>query len=144
MDNLRSVIKNLFCYMSVQQVLNEKNRYENISEDLFVRLGASYIRRYSNDELRNMYHYMQHEFEWQNRRISGLEGDGKKDGLNVFDTLLTFNFSVLIEENGEPLCKYVHLLRWREMITALEEDLFVTSFLAQSDIQRGVTRKSFF
>lgn len=144
MDNLRSVIKNLFCYMSVQQVLNEKNRYEKISEELFVRLGASYIRRYSNDELRNMYHYMQHEFEWQNRRISGLEGDGKKDGLNVFDTLLTFNFSVLIEENGEPLCKYVHLLRWREMITALEEDLFVTSFLAQSDIQRGVTRKSFF
>lgn len=144
MDNLRSVIKNLFCYMPVQQILETNNRYENIDEDLFVRLGASYIRRYSNDELRNMFHFMQHEFEWQNRRICGRESGKEAESLNVFDTLLTFNFSVLIEENGEPRCRYAHLLRWREMITALEEDLFVTSFLAQSDIQRGVTRKNFF
>lgn len=144
MDNLRSVIKNLFCYISVQQILASDDRYESIDEELFVKLGASYIRRYSNDELKNMYHFMCYEFEWQNLRISGMGRNGKEESLNVFDTLLAFNFSVLIEENGEPLCRYVHLLRWREMITALEEDLFVTSFLAQSDIQRGVVRKNFF
>lgn len=144
MDNLRSVIKNLFCYISVQQILKVDDRYEGIDEELFVKLGASYIRQYSNDELKNMYHFMRHEFEWQNLRIGGVKRDGQEESLNVFDTLSAFNFSVLIEENGEPLCRYVHLLRWREMITALEEDLFVTSFLAQSDIQRGVTRKSFF
>lgn len=144
MDNLRSVIKNLFCYISVQQILASDDRYESIDEELFVKLGASYIRRYSNDELKNMYHFMRHEFEWQNLRISGMGSNGKEENLNVFDTLLAFNFSVLIEENGEPLCRYVHLLRWREMITALEEDLFVTSFLALSDIQRAVVRKNFF
>lgn len=146
MDNLRSVIRNLFCYMPVLQILELEDCYEKISEELFVKLGSSYIRQYSNDELRNMYHNMRHEFKWQNRRITGFEsrsGDSG-DNLNVFDTLVAFNFSVLIEENGVPLCQYVHLLRWREMITALEEDLFVTSFLALCDIQRGVTRKNFF
>ncbi len=162
MDNLRGVIKNLFCYMPPGKILSTDDRYRCIDEDLFVSLGANYIRQYSNDELRNMYHYMKHEFEWQNRKFSRAEtGRGKteqdeeydekvyvetgmEENLNVFDTLLAFNFSVLIEENSEPLCQYIHLLRWREMITALEEDLFVTSFLAKNDIQRGVTRKNFF
>ena len=144
MDNLRGVIKNLFCYMPPRQILETNNRYQCISEKLFVSLGASYMRQYSNDELRNMYHYMQNEFEWQNRKISGESVRHQEENMNVFDTLLAFNFSVLIEENGEPLCRYVHLLRWREMITALEEDLFVASFLAENDILRGVTRKNFF
>ena len=144
MDNLRGVIKNLFCYMSSQQILNANDTYKSINEEIFVRLGANYIQRYSNDELRNMYHFMQHEFQWQNRKINGVEGKINEDNINVFDTLLTFNFSVLIEENGVPLCQYIHLLRWREMITSLEEDLFVTSFLAQNDILRGVVRKNFF
>ena len=144
MDNLRGVIKNLFCYMSPQRILTTNDIYRCISEELFVSLGANYIRQYSNDELRNMYNYMQHEFEWQNRKISGVENRHRGKNMDVFDTLLAFNFSVLIEESGEPLCQYIHLLRWREMITALEEDLFVTSFLAQSDILRGVSRKNFF
>lgn len=148
MDNLRGVIKNLFCYIPSGQILSVNDRYKCISEELFVSLGANYIRQYSNDELRNMYYYMKHEFEWQNRKFSRAETGhvprDNGDDLNVFDTLLAFNFSVLIEENSEPLCQYVHLLRWREMITALEEDLFVTSFLAQNDIQRGVIRKNFF
>ncbi|MCI9319077.1 MAG: hypothetical protein HFH05_03240 [Lachnospiraceae bacterium] len=132
--------------------MSTDDRYRCIDEELFVSLGANYIRQYSNDELRNMYHYMKHEFEWQNRKFSRAEtGRGKteqdeeydekvyvetgmEENLNVFDTLLAFNFSVLIEENSEPLCQYIHLLRWREMITALEEDLFVTSFLAKNDI----------
>ena len=100
MDNLRGVIKNLFCYMSSQQILTTNDIYKCIGEDLFVSLGANYIRQYSNDELRNMYNYMQHEFEWQNRKISGVENRHKGENMDVFDTLLAFNFSVLIEEMG--------------------------------------------
>lgn len=144
MDNLRAVIKNLFCYISPQQILQADDTYQGISEDVFVTLGANYIRKYSNDELRNMFYYMLQEFEWQNRKMGGEERNKKENKINVFDTLLAFNFAVLIEENCEPMCQYVHLLRWREMITALEEDLFITSFLAKRDILRGKQRRHFF
>lgn len=144
MDNLRGVIKNLFCYIAPQQILEGDAFYKNIDEETFVELGSSYIRKYSNDELRNMYHYMQQEFEWQNLKLNGKDPRKENGRLNAFDSLLTFNESILIEENGEPLCGYIHLLRWREMITSLEEDLFVTSFLAKRDTLRGKSRTHFF
>lgn len=146
MDNLRGVIKNLFCFISPQQILEEDELFQTISESLFIKLGAGYIRRYSNDELKNMYRFMLYEFEWQNRRLSNEEAQRKESErfLNVFDTLIAFDFSVLIEEDGIPMCQYQHLLRWRDMVTVAEEDLFVTSFLAKSDLLRGKVRKNFF
>ena len=129
MDNLRAVLKNLFCYISPNEVLKGNVTYNNISETTFLRLGNSYIDRYTTDELRNMYFFLKNEFEWQNHRLKG-EVPGKKEQLqlNVFDALTAFDYSVLMEENGEPVCQYQHLLRWREMIVVLEEDLFITSF----------------
>ncbi len=64
--------------------------------------------------------------------------------LNVFDALTAFDYSVLMEENGEPVCQYQHLLRWREMIVVLEEDLFITSFFALKDLISGNKRRDFF
>ncbi len=145
MDNLRAVLKNLFCYISPNEVLKGNVTYNNISETTFLRLGNSYIDRYTTDELRNMYFFLKNEFEWQNHRLKG-EVPGKKEQLqlNVFDALTAFDYSVLMEENGEPVCQYQHLLRWREMIVVLEEDLFITSFFALKDLISGNKRRDFF
>lgn len=146
MENLRAVIKNLFCYVAPQEILEEQIRYDSVNEDTFLQLGSGYITRYSNDELKNMYYYLENEFQWQNRRLKGeIPITGQKEvTLNVFDALVAFDYAVLIEENGMPLCQYAQLLRWRDMITALEEDLFITSFLAFKDSLIGRERKSFF
>lgn len=145
MDNLRAVIKNLFCHINPWVIINNDNFYCKITEDIFMELGTSYIRRYSNDELRNMYQFMKNEYAWHNRKLIGSDCRPKhEEYLNVYDTLSTFNYAVLTEENLEPKCTYVNLLRWREMITSLEEDLFVTSFLAQNDLFRGKKRNNFF
>ncbi len=147
MDNLRAVIRNLFCYIPPKEILEGRILYDNISEDTFQKLGSGYITKYSNDELRNMYYYLENEFQWQDRKLKGeVPDDTKEDskGLKVFDALVAFNYAVLIEENGEPLCQYTQLLRWRDMITVLEEDLFVTSFLAHKDSLVKKNRKNFF
>lgn len=147
MDNLRAVIKNLFCHISAEQILEEKICYNSIEKSTFEKLGNSYIKRYSNDELDNMFSYWKSEFEWKTsqlhlRKYKVIDFD--THNMNVFDALITFAFAVLIEENGEPLCQYMDMLRWRDMIVPMEEDLFITAYLAMKDILADRDRRIFF
>lgn len=147
MDNLRAVIKSLFCHVSTGQIIHEKIMYNEIKKEVFEQLGNSYIKRYSNDELENMYHFWKSEFEWKTTQLHMRRPksfDCNKNRMNVFDALVAFGFEVLVEENGEPLCQYMDLLRWRDMIIPLEEDLFITSYFAMRDILSETKRKNFF
>ena len=74
MDNLRAVIKNLFCYISTGEILEETVVYNNISENVFMQLGTGYITKYSNDELSNMYYYLENEFQWQTELLLRAQG----------------------------------------------------------------------
>lgn len=143
MDNIRNVIKNLFCYVSSQEILKGNIAYHNITRELFEKLGNSYQKYYNHEELENMYSYMGDEFRWQDRRVTG-ELNIAGNTWNIFNALIAFDFHVLVEENSEPLCQYTQLLRWREMITVLEEDLFITSFMAKTDTISGQKRYFFF
>ncbi len=147
MDNLRAVIKNLFCYVAPKEILDGQIQYDSINEDTFLQLGSGYITKYSNDELKNMYYFLENEFQWLNWKQKGetpiVENQGK-GRLNVFDALVAFDYAVLIEENGSPLCQYTQLLRWRDMITVLDEDLFITSFFAFKDSMAGRRRQNFY
>ena len=144
MDNLRTVIKMLFRQISPMEVLNGKANYDRINEDRLLRLSNIYLPQYSNDEIKNMIHYLENEFEWQHNRIRGEEHSRSHEGIYVFDAIFVFVQSVLIEENGMPLCGYEHLLRWRDMTLELDEDLMVTSFLAYRDLSKYRINRSFF
>lgn len=133
MDNIRAVIKNLFCHIAATDIIEGQISFNDIPENVFAKLGNGYQEYYSNDEIHNMYHYMENEFQWQKNRLLGKLPGLEEDRFNVFDALMAFDYSVLAEENGEPVCQYQHLLRWRDMITVLEEDLFITSYLAMQD-----------
>lgn len=144
MDNLRNVIKILFRYTSPQEVLNKNTSYKEVNTNSFQTLANAYMPHYSNNEVENMYQYLISEFQWHNNKVRGQEIDEETRTVNVFDAILLFADNVLVEEHRTPLCRYEHLLRWREMIVALDEDLFVTAFLAQKDNLYSYDRKSFF
>lgn len=147
MDNLRAVINNLFCHISPEEILSGNTRYDNVSEETFMQLGRGYIRNYSVDELKNMYSFLENEFLWNRLKMQdqvASKDAGTEQVFHVFDALTVFNNEVLIEENGEPKCQYTQLLRWREMIVDLEEDLFITSFLAYRDSLAARYREDFF
>lgn len=133
MDNIRAVIKNLFCHIAASDIIEGQISFNHIPESIFFILGSGYQGHYSNDEIHNMYHYMENEFQWQKNRLLGTLPGSEEEKFDVFDALMAFNYSILSEENGEPVCQYQHLLRWRDMITVLEEDLFITSYLAMQD-----------
>ena len=126
--------------------MKENTVYDHLEENTFLQLGNGYIMNYSNDELRNMYYFLENEFIWYKRKMKNelSEVYNKEDSFNVFDTLLLFNDVVLIEENGEPKCRYLQLLRWRDVVTELEEDLFITSFLAYRDLLLSRRRCDYF
>lgn len=147
MDNLRAVIKNLFCHISPQEILSGNTVYSNVTKETFEKLGSSYIAGYSNDELYNMYFFLESEFFWQNRKLRDEPPDKlleNENGFNVFDALTTFNNAVLLEDDGTPVCQYIQILRWRDMIVDLEEDLFITSYLAYKDGIGAKEREDFF
>lgn len=144
MDNLRKVIKILFRYTSAMEVLRNYTTYDKIDQNSFLVLSNQYMPHYSNNEISNMRQFLSSEFQWYKNKIRGQERheDGKE--VNVFDAVLLFAGNVLVEENGKPVCHYEHILRWRDMIIELDEDLFVSSFFAQKDILSGYHRTLFF
>ena len=63
MDNIRAVIGILFAHISEQDVLEENVIYNNIPFNTFAALANSYITRYSNDEIHNLYNYLKNELK---------------------------------------------------------------------------------
>lgn len=144
MDNIRNVIKIFFCYTSPMEVLTRNSQFDKVQENTFLSLARCYMPQYSNNEVENMFHFLSTEFEWHNNKMRSREATGELRDVNVFDAVLLFADNVLVEENGMPLCRYENLLRWREMIVVLDEDLFITAFLAQKDLLCGKKRRNFF
>ena len=144
MDNIRNVIKILFRYTSPQEVLCGKMNYYEVQLDSFMLIANSYIPYYSNNEIRNMFSFFQSEFEWHNNKMRGCVASKESHEINVFDAIILFVDTVLVEENRNPCCRYEHLLRWRDMVVSLDEDLFTTAFLANKDLQNIYDRREFF
>lgn len=144
MDNLRAVIKEIFCHVSYQSIREGRVKFDDFDIKTFEKLGNGYNTAYSKDELYNMYYAMENEFYWQNRKWLDVENIQQRTAFNVFDALTTFNMSVLTEEEGLPKCQYAQLLRWRDMTLELEEDLFITSYLGYLDAWNPKERSNFF
>ena len=62
---------------------------------------------------------------------------------SVFNMLLHFAVSTLIIKDGDPVCRYRHLLRWHSLTTQLGEDLFTTALLAAYNMKTGYNRTYF-
>jgi len=145
MDNIRAVIGILFTHVSEQDVLEENVAYNNIPFNTFAALANSYITRYSNDEIHNLYNYLKNELKWMRHKVYYEDDDGETAvSINVFDVLYLFSGEVLAEEKGQPVCQYLHLLRWHEMSREVGEDSLITSYLAFNDACFGKKRKNFF
>lgn len=144
MDNIRNVIKILFRHTSYVEVLQGATQYSDVSRDSFVKLARIYMPEYSMSEAENMFHFFCSEFEWHNNKMKGEVRKEKSRSVNVFDALLLFADSVLVEENGVPLCQYENLLRWRELTKDLGEDMLISSFLAYQDMLFEKERENFF
>lgn len=146
MDNLRSVLSIVLSKIPSNEILNGKISYNHMSKETFVKLTGYYVKNYSNDELENMYDYMQNEYEEQADYVRGypIQGDGMhRESFSIFDAILIFSSRTLEEEDGEPVCRYDQLLRWRMTSHELDEEVFATAYLAFRDVRCFENKRSF-
>lgn len=145
MDNLRSVLNIVLSKIPTSLIVNSEIQYDNINRDTFVKIAGYYLKYYSNDELDNLFDYIKNEYEDQANYVRGFE-IGKyedKEGFSVFDAILIFATRVFQEIDGEPICRYENVLRWRFTSHLLEEDIFTTAYLAFQDCREGKRNRDF-
>lgn len=136
MDNLRSVLNIVLSKIPPGEILNESLSYNHITKENFVKLAGYYVKNYSNDELENMFSYLHSEYEEQADYVRGYATRGiteYKESFSVFDVILIFAVRVLQEADGEPVCQYHQLLRWRMTSHELDEEIFTTAYVAFKD-----------
>lgn len=141
MNNIRKSLEILFNYQNPQEILNKYFSSEGkllftekIDNEHFKNVFSyKYKELYNKDEINNIINLI--ENKW-NRNLYTKQN-------NIFNMILKFANSVLIEENGEPLCNYENLLRWRELSFQLGEDIFTASFFANKDYEAGRERTKF-
>lgn len=154
MEKYTKALEILFKNISVYEILKNSRCYEQFSKDTFTVLASNYIGYYSNDEIANLYNYFREEYPVNQKRFFGERWSVKaltekatrnkrEEGLRVFDILLVFANYMLLEDSGEPVCDYSHLLRWRMSAHKMEEDLFITAFLAYKDLNKNRFKRDF-
>lgn len=135
MKNLAQTIQILFLRQNPERVIRSlfqtdghnyiSGRYGTYNIDIAETIDFSHNR----DELRhidNKSHY-----EWY-KSID--PRTNASDESNIFNSLLHFTKSILIENSNDIICEFSQLLRWRELASCLGEDIFTTAYLANSDL----------
>lgn len=141
MDIDRAHIEVLFSKIPPEIILHKciiANRLNTTNgTDVIKRLRNSIIQYlteilpgYSDDEREQVYQLMLQKQEQS--KIGSL-----------FNVVSEFNHKVLVEYDYQPYCRYEHILRWRMLSLKLEQDFFVTSYLAERDIESMRVRTNY-
>lgn len=142
MDNLRNSIRVLFEEVIPEQVLANlflhKEQPNLIPNERFCAHFGSVDSTHTQDEVWGVFQMVDSNWTHTKNTMSY-----QQKSKSVFNVLSAFSNQALYEKGNEVVCKFEHLLRWRETVLTLEEDLFKTSFLASKDIYARINRTSF-
>lgn len=136
----------IFANLSVSDILDVMNNPHVNAYKLpfttFKYLANRTIPELTNDELYNLFERIKVQISEETSFLR-CAAQNNVDGIDVFDLLLIISNYLLDESYGTPLCKYEHILLWRRASLELDEDLYITAFLAYKDIIRPVNNRSF-
>ncbi len=137
MNNIRKSIEIIFKKENPELIIQNhfklKKDYK-FGKDIFQRT-YSYENPlvYNKDEIENVHDLL--ESKW--KKLEYVKEDSE------FNALVHFTREVLTEEEGEPVCKFEKLLKWRELSYELGEDILTTSYFAYKDYVQNYNRSIF-
>ncbi len=148
MNNLHTVLSIVLSKIPPKEILSNKIQYDKITMEKFVQLAVYYVKNYTNDELESLFYYITNEYVERADHFKGFQRNSREDweereSFNIFDAILIFAVRTLQEIDGEPVCQYEHMMRWRMASHELDEDVFTTAFLAFKDIQQINRKREF-
>lgn len=126
MENLKTIIELLYKRTSIQKVIKDDIKCDDFNKHEFMRMVTAYVFHYSENESWNLLNYFLDTFQESARR----KGRKIERKLNVFEPLFYYAQEFLLIRDNEVLCHYPRLLEWREITTALSEDLLISAFFA--------------
>lgn len=145
MDNIRATIDTLFSYINGAEILKNRDKGVfssglGVTEEMFCQKFMIDNQCYTLDQVHELYRLLISEWIYPPMRTSSFS---IKEQVSLFYVLQHFNHVVLTEKDGMPVCRYNHVLRWRNLAHSLGEDIFTTSFFAYKDIKEGYDRLDF-
>ncbi|MBW9151451.1 hypothetical protein [Clostridium estertheticum] len=111
------------------------NNYITLNDNVFKDLCQQIDIQYSKDEVENLYYIVN-----DNMRK---EVQGQHFHKSVFNLLINYSEKMLENCGNNVKCRYKDLLKWRMVVLKLDQDLFITSFLAFKDLLMHVEREYF-
>jgi Adenosine deaminase len=102
--------------------------YKTISNETFNRNANELFHNYTQNEWDNIYKLL---YEKLNNPYGIFE--------NIFDISKEWLYII----DGEIVCRFEHLLRWRDLSFHLGQDLFTMAYIAKLDYENGVQRNVF-
>lgn len=132
---LEMIFKNNNIYKTIEYFNTKSIKSYNLtksmpSNEAFRRMAYDKFNYYSITEIDNIY-----------QSISEFLNENKKK--NIFHLILYLAQCCLKIENRQPICKYNKLLKWRMASLKLDSDLFISIFLAKSDLLSQYNRQDF-
>ncbi len=99
--------------------------HADINKNAFTDLYQCLERQCSQDEAENVFQLMQENMK------------------SVFQLLAQYADDILEHHLQRVYCKYKSLLKWRAVTLKLDQDMFLTAFLAHQDMMMGTKRTDF-
>lgn len=134
------ILKSIFYDLRIKNIKSSIS-----SRNLINNLGIKDIQRDISSILQNrILNYSQNEIEnLVKAKIKNNFNDSEEDVLWPYDLLNKESESFLENLSGKIYVKFDKLLVWREVSHYIDQDIFITSFLANQDIHRQIRRKDF-
>ncbi len=129
-QNPYRILANYFKFHSYKQ-----DNFMNINKNLFIDLYQQREQQYSKDEVENLYDILNEKME---KKVQG-----NKFGQSVFNLIINYAENMLESDGNNIKCKYKDLLKWRMTTLELDQDLFITSYLAFEDLLTHRSRQYF-
>lgn len=127
----------LFCKVNPVQVLGGQVFFDSIPAHEAAALLSNTQKRYQNSSLLECENVVDSIIHRMCDRDALRMRTSKLGQIHVFELLSDLIDAILLQQNGEVLCRYTHILHWRNLVQSVGEELPMTAMYAVKDLEWG-------
>lgn len=110
------------------QILQKEKTYARFPKRIFMDACRAEMNHLSETEISELYAYLGEK----------MDVSGEENCQNVFRLVKSVSSDLLLIRDSRPVCSYQKLLRWRDLVRIVGEDLPICAFLAERARLSGI------
>lgn len=136
-EDLCALVDALLCRVNIAQVLRGQAFFDSVPSHEAAALLSKTQMRYQNCSLLECENAVDSIIHRMCDRDVLRMRTSKLGQIHVFELLSDLIDTILLQQNGEVLCRYTHILYWRRLVQSIGEELPVTAMYTIKDMERG-------